>query len=469
MIQCNSVVKSRLLDHLTSNKLLNPHQSAYCKYHSTETALLYIHDYLINAIGSQKVSCLCLLDLSAAFDTIDHNILITRLSSWFGVHGSVLNWFQSYLSSRSFRVKCDDDLSSLYTSSCGVPQGSVLGPLLFVMYTTPLSTLISSLSLDHHLYADDTQFFFSFQPPDFDSSITHLQDSLQQISSWMTANLLTLNSSKTEFLLIGHTKQLAKIRNSTLNTTHSARNLGFIFDEHLTFSDQISSVSKSCYYHIRQLRCIRPYLDSKTASTIATSIVHSKLDYCNSLYHNLPKSQIARLQQIQNSLARAVVKAPKTCHITSTLESLHWLKITERIEYKLLSLTYKVLTTTQPSYLHKLISVQPVGSTRSSALVTLTRPSTSSRLQITDRSFQFASPRLWNQLPPSLRQPRTNLTNCDSSLAARTTSASPVNNTRWYSVSAATGIADSPLSPAITPSLFHSRLKTFLFHKSFPP
>ena len=106
------------------------------------------------------------------------------------------------------------------------------------------------------------------------------------------------------FLLIGLSKQLAKINNSSLTTTHAPRNLGFISDEHLTFSDQISSVSKSCYYHIRQLRCIRPYLDTKTSSTIATSIVHSKLDYCNSLYHNLPKCQITRLQQIQNSLAR---------------------------------------------------------------------------------------------------------------------------------------------------------------------
>ena len=153
----------------------------------------------------------------------------------------------------------------------------------------------------------------------------------------MTANLLTLNSSKTEFLLKGLSKQLAKINNSSLTTTHATRNLGFIFDEHLTFSDQISSVSKSCYCHIRQLRCIRQYLDTKTASTIATSIVHSKLDYCNSLYHNLPKRQITRLQQIQNSLARAVVKAPKFSHTTPILRSLHWLKITERIEYKLLS------------------------------------------------------------------------------------------------------------------------------------
>ena len=112
--------------------------------------------------------------------------------------------------------------------------------------------------------------------------------------SSMTANLLTLASSKTEFLLIALSKQLAKIHNSPLSTTRSARarNLGFTFDEHLSLSDQISTLSQSCYYHIHQLRCIRPYLDFKTASTIATSIVHSKLDYCNSLYYNLPKSSL---------------------------------------------------------------------------------------------------------------------------------------------------------------------------------
>jgi len=171
-----------------------------------------------------------------------------------------------------------------------------------------LSTLISSLSLNHHLYADGIQLFFSFYPPNFDSSITHLQNALQQISSWMTANLLTLISSKIEFLLIGLKKQLDKIHNSSLNITHSARNLGFIFDEHLTFSDQISAIFKACYYHIRQFRCIRAYLDSTTVCTIATSIVQSKLDYCNSLYYNLPKSQITCLQLTQNSLAVQLLK-----------------------------------------------------------------------------------------------------------------------------------------------------------------
>ena len=169
------------------------------------------------------------------------------------------------------------------------------------------------------------------------------------------------------------------------------------------------------------------------------------------LYHNLLKSQITRLQQIQNSLVRVVVKAPKSCHFTPIFWSLHWLKITECIEYKLLSLTYKVLTTTQPSYLHNLI--QPPHSTRSSSLVTFARPSTSSSLRITDRSFQYASPRHWNQLWAYLRQPRTNLSNSDSPSSLSGTSS--------------IGSIDSPLSSSTTSSLLHSRLKTFLFCKSF--
>jgi len=252
--------------------------------------------------------------------------------------------------------------SVLYFLAC-IPPHSALSNPHFLLTITFMQMILN---------------FFSFHPLNFDSSIAHLQTALQQISSWMSANLLrpTLNSSKTEFLIIGLKQQLSKIDNSSLNTTHSARNLGFIFDENLTFSDQISSVCKSCYSHIRELCCIRPYLVSKTASTIAASSVHSKLDYCNFLYYNFAKSQINRLQQIQNCLARTVVKAPKSSHITPTLRSLHWLKINEHIEYKLLSqsLTYKVLTTSQPDYLHNLISVQSTGRTRSSSLVTLARP-----------------------------------------------------------------------------------------------
>ena len=138
--------------------------------------------------------------------------------------------------------------------------------------------------------------------------------------------------------------------------------------------------------------------------------------------------------------------------ITPILRSLHWLKISERIEYKLLSLTCKVLTTSQPDYLHNLISVQSTGRTRSSSVVTLARPSVSSSLQITNRSFRYAPPHLWNQLPSSFRQPHS--VHCPGSPhpAHITSSQSP-----------------PLLSPPVTPSVFHFRLKTHLFHKSFPP
>ena len=302
------------------------------------------------------------------------------------------------------------------------------------MYTTPLSTLISSLSLNHQLYADDTQLFLSFYPSNLDSSITHLQNALQAIFSWMSANLLNLNTSKTEFLLIGLKQQLAKINSCSLDTVHSARNLGFIFDEHLTFSDQISALSKSCYYlYICQLLCIHPYLDLKTASTIVTSVIHSKLDYCNSLYY----SQLNRLQLIGNSLARAVVRAPKSFHITPSLRSLHWLKIKERIHYKIFSLTYKVLTTTEPSYLYDFISLQPLLSSRLSDVVSLARPPSYSSLKVNNCSFRHASLRLWNELPKEHRQPVDDESLSLSSHLSFTSSSS------------------SPLSLCITPSLFH--------------
>jgi len=135
------------------------------------------------------------------------------------------------------------------------------------------------------------------------------------------------------------------------------------------------------------------------------------------------------------------------------LISWHWLKINERIEYKLLSVTYKVLTTSQPDYLHNLISVQSTGRTRSSSLVTLTRPSVSSSLQITNRSITYASAYLWNQLPSSFRQPHS--VHCPPG------SSHPAHITLSQS---------SPsLSSPITASTFHSKLKTHLFHKSFPP
>jgi endonuclease/exonuclease/phosphatase family metal-dependent hydrolase len=435
------IVKSRLDEHLTTNSLYNKFQSAYTKFHSTETALLSLHDHIIRAMSTQQITGLCLLDLSAAFDTIDHNILLHRLSSWFGLTGPVLSWFSSYLTGRLAAVATPTGRSAATVVTSGVPQGSVLGPLLFVMYTTPLSELISSTNVNHHLYADDTQLFLSFSPGAHDFALASLQSTISSISTWMSANLLCFNPSKTEFLIIGSPQQLSRVSNLSLQISpssqaqpvHSARNLGVIFDHTLSFQDQISAVCRSCYYHLRDLRRIRHALDFKTASNIATSLVHSKLDYCNSLYLNLPSSQIRRLQLVQNAAAQIVSRTSRIHHVTPILKSLHWLKIPERIKYKTLSLTYSAIQFNQPAYLRSSISMQSSRSTRSSSLITLSRPPLTSRLKIADRSFSNFIPRLWNSLPARLRQPGQSTT------------------------------------LSLSPGCFHRHLKTYLFTLSYPP
>ena len=184
-------------------------------FHSTETTFLGIHNDLILAMDRGEVTSLILLDLSAAFDTVDHSILLHRLQHWFGLHGTSLDWFSFYLTSRSQAVSIQNSTSSFSNLSCGVPQGSVLGPLLFTFYTTPLGSVISKYSIKYHLYADDTQLYISFTPSNSTSSLEILSNTFSDILSWMNSSKLLLNPSKTEFLLIGTKQQRLKFSQLT--------------------------------------------------------------------------------------------------------------------------------------------------------------------------------------------------------------------------------------------------------------
>ena len=258
----------------------------------------------------------------------------------------------------------------------------------------------------------------------------------------MSANFLALNPSKTEFMLFGTPQQLSKLGDPCLSLSSdisikpvsSAKSLGVVFDKHLSFHEYITKTSQACFFHIRDLRRIRQYLTLDTAVTIGSALVQSKLDYCNSLLLNLPGCEIDRLQFVQNSLARAIFRSSKYCHVTPILKSLHWLKVKERIVYKTVSLTYKSLTTPGPSYMSHLIKVkQPSVTTRSSKLVTLERPNNPSRCKLSNRSFQHAAPQIWNSLPSTFRVP---------SYAAH--------------------------QPSLSYEQFHKQLKTYLFDLSFP-
>jgi len=404
------IIHTRINNHLQTFHSICPFQSAYRKFHSTETALLRIHNDLLLASNQQKVSALVLLDLSAAFDTIDHQILITRLSSTFGFSGSALALLSSYLTDRSQYVSVGNHSSNPTPLTTGVPQGSVLGPLLFSLYTTPIGYILANSPLSFHLYADDTQLYISFSAADSAANLTTLSSYLDKIHSWFTSNRLTVNPSKTEFLLIGTHQQRSKIINSSLSfrgisipPSLHARNLGVEFDPELSFSSHISNVCRSSFHQIRLLRQIRPSLDVNSTKLLANALVSTKLDYCNSLFYNLPDTTLNRLQLVQNSLARVVIPSIRRCHhITPTLIKLHWLPVKQRINFKIAILTYKTLQNRQPSYLFNLIHpYSPSRSLRSSSLNLLEVPHIKSA--IGRRSFSYAAPTIWNSLPLPLR------------------------------------------------------------------
>ena len=183
------------------HSLLSPNQSSYRPAHSTETALLKVTNDILTALDRGDITFLTLLDLSAAFDTIDHTLLFQILSHRYGITGTALRWFQSYLTHRTQSVNIQNVTSSPASLIFGVPQGSVLGPILFIMYTQPLHSLILTHSVLDQSFADDTQIYTSCKPRQATETIQNLQSCISDIKDWMTDHRLKLNDDKTEALL----------------------------------------------------------------------------------------------------------------------------------------------------------------------------------------------------------------------------------------------------------------------------
>jgi len=405
------VLAARLFSHMQENNLIEKLQSAYKPLHSTETALLRIHNDILNAIDAGSSVALVMLDLSAAFDTVNHANLLSLLEYHIGVKASALSLFKSYLSDRTQCVSINNAMSELAALVYGVPQGSVLGPIKFCIYTLPLGAIIRHYNVNYHIYADDTQLYVSFSATDFDSELNKLNLCLADIRSWMISNDLKLNDSKTEFLVFKSVRQqinLSEINvhigDSKIEQSFIAKNLGVMFDSNVSMDKQIANISKCCFFHLKNISSIRNLLTNDAVANLMHSLVSSKLDYCNSLLYGLPKSKIKKLQRIQNVAARILTKSPKDCDIKAVLKDLHWLPVEQRIKFKLLLMVFRALNTTAPDYLCELISLYtPARTLRSADSNLLCIPKT--RLKTYgDRAFFSAGPREWNLLPISIRE-----------------------------------------------------------------
>ena len=401
----------RLTDYFKSAGLLPPLQSGFRPSFSTETAVLKVLSDLLEAVDRGDVGVLVLLDLSAAFDTVDHAILLERLERTFGVSDGALRWLTSYLLDRVQYVRVGADTSSAVTLPSGVPQGSVLGPLLFISYVVDLADLILSCRLQPHLYADDSQLYGSCRPGETAALAERVSSCIRVVAEWMRSNRLQLNADKTDVLWVASVRRQHQLPSDPLIVgvqpvypVHSVRNLGVFVDSDLVMRTHVARVVSRCFAALRQLWQIRRSLPPSAVQSLVVSLVLTRLDYCNSVLAGLPVHLVRRLQSVLSASARLIYGLRRFDHVTDALLTLHWLSVPERVKFKLAVLMHRVLHGTAPDYLGPFYPVSSLPgrrSLRSASTHQLLVPAVR-RTTIGSRSFNVCGPAVWNSLPADI-------------------------------------------------------------------
>lgn len=407
------IVVKHFVSYLNSNYLINVHQSAYRVYHSTETALLHLTSEVLTAMDDGKIALLASLDLSSAFDTVNHRVMLRRLSSSFGVSGLALQWFESFLCNRSMFYKFNGSSSGVVPVITGIPQGSVLGPTLFMLYIMDIIPLVQSHGLRIHVFADDIQVYGFSSPVNAQALASNMSSCLMVVDLWLKANDLLLNSMKTNVMYFGTRQRLNRIYTPPITVgdhiiqpSSTLRCLGVILDSTLSFKSHISKTLSLCFGVLRQLRSIRHSLSQPLTKTLIASLVFSRLDYCISLLAGLPNCDVSRLQSVIHASARLVYNLPKTSHISHVLHQLQWLPIHHRIHLRMVTIIFKCLCGLAPHYLSlhvKKVADHPNRShLRSANTSTLLLPKL--KLKSTEmRLFKSAACKSWNSLPSSVK------------------------------------------------------------------
>ena len=418
-------VLSQLNEYLDTESLHCPVQSGYRPRHSCETLLVRMTDDILHEIEQGKVVTLILLDLSAAFDTIDHKILVKKLLADFGITGKAKSWFEDYLHARSFSVKVGQELSDAICLLFGVPQGSLLGPILFILYIKHLQMIAAKFGIRIQLYADDSQLYISFHPlvpGELNDIQNRINACLDEIRTWMIDNFMKLNESKTELLVIGKPSVLREIGQSQISVSFGITNvvptecvgdnwksLGVKLDPALSMERQLNSVKQKSVWALANLKRIQCYLSEGLKIMLVKQLVISKLDYCNSLYISLPMKSLKKLKSVLNAGVRFIYSIEDyEVDLVEYYKRAHILPIEERIRFKICLLAYKVMYNLAPPYLEDLLQVDTqVASSKTRHLsgdnlrFKVGRPS---KIRLGDRRFSNAAPIIWNSLPYTVRK-----------------------------------------------------------------
>ena len=333
-------------EYYNAHALLPDYQLAYKANYSCETSVTHVFNDILRAMEQQEICSMCLCYLSMAFDTIDHQVLLTR----FGVDHTTLNWFNSYLHFRYCKVNVGCSSSSNRPLDCCVPQGSLAGPNLFSVYSSTLQEYIPVLvppytcpdcipvdpshmvstpttqdlirtKVDLNGFADDHSLKNTFKANDRlaeKQSIHILELSLGEVKIWMDKNCLCINDSKTKFIMLGGQQQLKKCTTKSINVNSSTvkrsaivKYLGAWFDENLNMKEHITKKCCSSMINIQRIKLIHRYLTEDSVKTLMMGLVMSHLDYCNTVLAGLPDIDIKRVQHVQNIAAKMILQRGK--------------------------------------------------------------------------------------------------------------------------------------------------------------
>jgi hypothetical protein len=353
-----------------------------------------------------------MVDLSAAFDTIDIPILIRLLQNDFGITGTPLKWVESYLTNRTMKVQIENSTSDSELLKFGVPQGSCAGPVLFTMYIAALNRVVKKYPASLYGYADDHKIAFRIQAGNLHNEsvvMQQLEGCLDDIISWMTKFKLKMNNSKTEIIIYGTRQQLSKLNIASVRVggcqvkcVDHVRDLGVYMTNTLNFDHHIQKKCQIAHVQLRNLKQIRRHLSQKSTESLVHGLVHSHIDFCNGLFADIPSYQIDKLQRVQNHAARLVTNASFDQPSANLLKQLHWLPVRARIMFKIIVTVFRIVNNTSPNYLKEMFlqskSRYRLRSRSDRNFIVPRR-----RTKLADRSLAVVGPKLWNELPNDLK------------------------------------------------------------------
>lgn len=404
------IVRKQIVKYLTDSDLLNNLQSGFREGRSTQTALLKVTEDIRKALDDGHITVLTLLDFSKAFDSVDYDILIAKCKH-LSFSDSTISWIASYLHNRQQIVVVDDLCSNPNPVHQGVPQGSVLGPLFFLIYVNDLSRELKECS--HHMYADDLQIYISGKPSQVAILINKLNNELSSVVKWSIRNGFNLNPTKSQTIIIGSSQMHKKLECSSVPDVlidnvavprHSqVKNLGLIFDDHLSWEYQIRNVCRKVYASLQSLRCIDKCLPTNTKEMLVKTLLCPHFDYGDIVYNNLKDSLAQTLQRAQNACIRFIYNIRKYDHISGVYKDHKILTLKNRRLYHSLCLLFKMLKTGSPSYLTKYFVHLKSSRFQKSQLLCIPK----SKTNYYNKSFAITVAREWNKLP-------SNIKNCTS-------------------------------------------------------